>query len=99
MIRTEARRINMIDLPNGATGTIARNVFVVGKDKENHTAMIAVAAERRDNPSAELVVEDNNAMLAPGVGFGTAFVGDWSHEPLRIGANTIGAGIKRFEAR
>lgn len=88
-----------IDLPNGATGLIARNVIVVGKNKENHSAIIAVAAEARANPSAGLTVEGNNASIAPGAGFATTFVADWSREPLKIGANTLGAGIKVRDSR
>lgn len=88
-----------IDLPNGATGLIARNVIVVGKNKENHSAIIAVAAEARANPSAGLTIEGNDASIAPGAGFGTTFVADWSHEPLKIGANKLGAGIKVRDSR
>ena len=88
----------MIDLCAGSTGLVARNIFVQGKDKENHSALITVAAESRDNPSAGLAIRDNRASLAPGAA-GTAFVADWSHEPLAIGANTLGARITRFETR
>ncbi len=88
-----------IDLPNGSTGRIAGNVFVVGKNKENHSAIIAVAAEARANPSAGLVVEGNDASIAPGAGFGTTFVADWSHEPLKIGTNKLAAGIKVTDSR
>jgi hypothetical protein len=88
-----------IDLPNGATGRIAGNVFVVGRNKENHSAIIAVAAEARANPSAGLVVEGNDASIAPGAGFGTTFVADWSHEPLKIGTNKLGAGVKVKDSR
>ena len=89
----------MIDLPNGATGTIARNMIVMGRDKENHTAIIAVAAEARANRSAGLIVTDNDADIAPGASYPTTFVADWSHEPLKIGANRLGAGIKVSDER
>ena len=88
-----------IDLPNGSTGRIAGNVFVVGKNKENHSAIIAVAAEARANPSAGLVIEGNDASIAPGAGYPTTFVADWSHEPLRIGPNKLGAGVKVTDSR
>lgn len=88
-----------IDLPSGATGLIARNVIVVGRNKENHSAIIAVAAEERRNRSAGLVVQGNDAQLAPGVDWGTTFVGDWSHEPLKIGTNRLGKGIKVSDSR
>ncbi len=88
-----------IDLPNGATGRIAGNVFVMGKSKENHSAIIAVAAERRENPSAGLIIERNDASIAPGAGYSTTFVANWSHEPLKMGSNKIGAGIKLSDSR
>jgi hypothetical protein len=89
----------MIDLPAGSVGTITGNVFVQGKGKENHSALIAVAAEARDHRSAGLSVTGNKASLAPGVGWSTVFVADWSHEPLRLGTNALGRGIKPFETR
>jgi hypothetical protein len=89
----------MIDLPAGSVGTITRNMFVQGPDKENHSAMITVAAEARDNPSRGLSIIGNTASLAPGVSWSTVFVADWSHEPLAIGANTLGKGIRTFETR
>ncbi len=89
----------MIDLSTGATGAITNNIFVQGADKENHSAFITVAPEGRDAPSAGLVVTGNTASLAPGITWPTAFVADWSHEPLKIGTNQIGKGIKPFEVR
>jgi hypothetical protein len=89
----------MIDLPAGATGTITRNIFVQGKNKENYSALIAVAAEARNHPSAGLSIAGNDARIAPGMPHGTAFVADWSHEPLKIGANRLGPRIKTFERR
>jgi hypothetical protein len=89
----------MIDLSAGATGTIAGNTFVQGKDKENHSAFITVAPESRDNPSAGLAINGNKASLAPGVTWPTFFVADWSHEPLKIGPNQLAKGISSFETR
>jgi hypothetical protein len=89
----------MIDLPAGATGRIANNLFVQGRDKENYSALIAVAAETRDNSSRGLSIENNRASLPQGIGRTTAFVADWSGDPLAIGANELGDGIKRFEKR
>lgn len=89
----------MIDLPAGARGTVARNTFVQGTDKENHSAFVAVGAETIKNPSAGLQIVDNSASLAAGVDWSTTFVADWSHEPLRIADNRVAAGIKLFETR
>ena len=88
----------MIYLPAGAIGTIAGNAFVQGRDKENYSAMIAVAAEARAHPSRGLTITDNDATLGAGAN-NTVFVADWSHEPLRVSANRLGAGIKPFETR
>lgn len=97
---TAGRSTNyMIDLPAGAVGTITGNTFVQGKDKENHSAFVAVAAEARENRSAGLVVAGNKASLAPGVTWPTIFVADWSHEPLKLGQNQLAKGIGPFEVR
>ncbi len=88
----------MIDLPNGATGKIADNIFVQGVGKENYTAMIVVAAEEIVHRSRGLAVTGNQASLAPGAK-PTAFVVDFSHEPLAADANRLGSGITAFETR
>ena len=87
----------MIDLPNGATGRIAGNFFVNGLGKENYGTMIAVAAEGAERPSAGLTIENNDARLAPGFPWSTAFVGDWSGDALVIRGNRLGQGIAEFE--
>ncbi len=89
----------MIDLPAGATGRIANNLFVQGREKENYSAFIAVGAESRTNRSAGLTIEGNDARLVPGLDRETAWVADWTGEALAIGANTLGPGLKRFERR
>jgi hypothetical protein len=88
----------LVDLPNGAVGRIAGNFFVNGRAKENYSAMITVAPEGRTNPSAGLVVEDNDAALAPGAK-PTAFVADWAHEPLTIRNNRLARGVTTYERR
>lgn len=89
----------MIDLSDGATGRIAGNWFVQGRDKENYSAFIAVAAEHRNHPSGGLVVEGNDARFAPGVERRSAFVADWSGDAVRLGPNALGAGLLRYEKR
>lgn len=89
----------MIDLADGATGRIAGNWFVQGRDKENYSAFIAVAAEHRNHPSGGLAVEDNNARFAPGIDRRSAFVADWSGDAVRLGSNALGAGLVRYEKR
>ena len=89
----------MIDLPEGGTGLIARNTFVQGADKENWTAFITVAAEHQQYSAEGLRVEDNVASLAPSVTRSPAFVADYSHQHLAIGANRLGPGIRAFETR
>ena len=89
----------MIDLPAGATGTIAGNVFVQGEDKENWSAFVAVGAEDILNPSGGLDIRDNEARLAPGVRRNTFFVADWTGEQLALGANDLGEGIAPFDRR
>jgi len=89
----------MIDLPAGATGRIANNLFVQGRDKENHSALIAVAAEGRENSSAGLSIAGNRARLPEGIGRKSVFVADWSGDRLAIGQNDLGEGLTRFERR
>ena len=87
----------LIDLPAGSAGRIANNLMIQGRDKENYGALIAVAAEARDNPSRGLVIEGNRASVPQGTGRKTIFVADWSGEPLAIGPNELGPGLTRFE--
>lgn len=89
----------MIDLPEGATGLIARNVFVQGKAKENWTGFIVVGAEKRSFPANGLRVEDNDARLAPGMTKSPAFVADYTGDGVAVGVNRLGPGVRRFEAR
>lgn len=89
----------MIDLAEGGTGRIAGNTFVQGPNKENWSALIAVAAEKRTYGSAGLRIADNDARLAPGAKSGTVFVADTGTQPLSVGANRLGAGIKPYEKR
>lgn len=89
----------MIDLSNGASGRITGNRFVQGKDKENHSAFIMIAAEGKANSSNGLVIADNDASLAPGVTWPSVFVADASGDRLAIGANRLGPRLGRFEKR
>ena len=89
----------MIDLPAGASGRIAGNWFVQGRDKENYSAFIAVAAEDKQHSSAGLAIEGNDARFAPGVDRSSTFVADWSGERLAIGRNALAAGLQRYERR
>ena len=97
---TQGKATNyMIDLPSGSVGRISNNLLVQGRDKENYSAFIAVAAEERKNPSRGLIVEGNRASLPPGMDRRSVFVADWSGEALAIGANELGAGLTKFEKR
>lgn len=89
----------MIDLSAGSAGKIAGNWFVQGRDKENHSAFIAVAAEGKTHSSAGLAIEGNDARFAPGVDRQSVFVADWSGDRLAIGQNALGSGLARFEKR
>jgi hypothetical protein len=97
---TAGRKTNyMVDLSGGATGTIARNVFVQGKDKENYSALIMVAAEGVANSSDGLAISENDASIAPGVDRQTSFVADASGDRIRIERNRLGPRIASFEKR
>ena len=97
---SRGRRTNyLIDLANGAAGRIAGNVFVHGTGKENYGTMISVAPEGAENPSGGLVIEDNEASLAPGFRWSTAFVGDWSGDRLVIRNNRLSPRINLLARR
>ena len=89
----------MIDLPNGASGSISRNIFVQGPSKENYSAFITVAPEGSRQSSAGLSINANEASIAPGVDRETVFVADWSGDRLALGGNRLGRGLKPFEKR
>jgi len=89
----------MVDLSNGAAGTIARNLFVQGADKENYSAFISVAPEGVEHSSAGLAVTDNEARLVPGLRRRTAFVADASGDPLTLARNRLDPMIALLERR
>jgi hypothetical protein len=89
----------MIDLPHGASGVISGNEFVQGKNKENYSAFITVAPEGKQHSSAGLSITNNNASIAPGVDRETSFLADWSGDPVKLGVNRLGRGLKPFDKR
>jgi hypothetical protein len=89
----------MIDLSGGATGLIARNTFVQGRDKENYGAMITVAPEGTVHDATGLAVLSNDASLAPGVEHATSFVVGFNDAAIRIEGNRLAPRIERFERR
>jgi hypothetical protein len=89
----------MVDLSVGSGGRIVGNWMVQGRDKENYSAFIAVAAEGRKNRADGLVIEGNDARFAPGIDRSSNFVADWSGHRLAIGANTLASGIERYQRR
>ncbi len=89
----------MIDLPAGASGQIAGNWFVQGTNKENHSALIAISAEAHDHSASGLVIEGNDARLAPRVEWSTVFVADWSGDRPVVRQNNLGDGLKSYERR
>ncbi|WP_313535681.1 right-handed parallel beta-helix repeat-containing protein [Sphingomonas sp.] len=88
----------MIDLSEGGTGTIARNMFVQGAAKENRSGLIVVAAEARTYPTDGLRVEGNTAGLAPGAPADPAFVADLSGGRITVANNRL-TGMRAFERR
>ncbi len=89
----------MIDLPHGAAGIISGNYFVQGKNKENTSALIAIAAEGRIYDSSALTIDDNDATLAPGATSTPGFLVNWSQDRVNLASNRLGRGIKPFEQK
>jgi hypothetical protein len=74
-------------------------VFVQGADKENYSALIAVAAEGRVHSSNGLAISGNDASIAPGVDRNTIFVAVWGDDRPVLGSNRLGRGLTPFEKR
>jgi hypothetical protein len=89
----------MIDLSNGATGVIANNVFVQGRDKENYSAFVTVAPEGVVNSSVGLAITGNDASFVPGLSRSSAFVADWAGERIRVDGNRLAPGLLRYQRR
>ncbi len=89
----------MIDLSNGSAGLISGNEMVQGKDKDNWSAFITIAPEGRARSSAGLDIRDNRASFAPGIQRQSTFVANWTDDAVRIGANTLAAGLKVTDRR
>lgn len=89
----------MVDLPEAGAGSVSNNWFVQGKDKENWSAIIAVGGEGRQYSADGLLIEGNDARLAPGITRNPAFVADWTGDKIVMRNNTLGAGLKPYEKR
>ena len=89
----------MVDLPEGASGRIAGNFMVQGRDKENYSAFVAVGAEDRTHSSAGLVIENNDAKLALGLNRSTVFLANWTNDRIALRANRLGPNLTPYEAR
>ena len=89
----------MIDLPAGSVGRIADNWFVQGRDKENHSAFIALGAEDLLHPSDGLQVDNNEARFVPGLSRSSVFLADWTGSKIVMKGNKIATGIKQYEQR
>lgn len=89
----------MIDLPAGSVGRIGDNWFVQGRDKENHSAFIALGAEDLLHPSDGLQVVNNEARFVPGVSRRSAFLADWTASRVVMQGNRLAAGLKPYEQR
>ena len=87
----------MIDLANGGSGAIKDNIFVQGRNKDNASTLIAVAAEARTYPTAGLAIAGNIASLAPRA-TATTFVSDWSGGGVAMGQNRL-SGMAAFVRR
>lgn len=89
----------MIDLPNGAAGIISGNEMVQGRDKDNYSAFIAIAAEGRERDSSGLVVRGNAARFVPGLSRASTFLANWTDDAVRLEGNSLGAGIRPADRR
>ncbi|MCK0129572.1 right-handed parallel beta-helix repeat-containing protein [Erythrobacter sp. F6033] len=89
----------MIDLPAGATGRIAQNWFVQGRDKENYSAFIALGAEQNLHGSDGLNVTNNEARFVPGLRRASVFLADWTGSRVVMSGNRLADGLTQYEER
>src|SRR3546814_19382172 len=93
---TGGRETNyMIDLPEGATGLITANQMVQGKNKENYSAFIALAAEGKKTRSSGLYISGNRAAFAPAVSRTSDLVAAWGGDRIALGQNVLGQCLAR----
>lgn len=89
----------MIDLSNGASGTINGNEMVQGRDKDNYSAFITIAPEGREHDSAGLNIVNNRAAFVPGLQRNSSFIANFTDDAVRIGPNRLASGIKVTDRR
>jgi hypothetical protein len=89
----------LIDLPVGANGVIARNMFLQGPNKENYSALIALGGEGEENDTSNLVIAGNQADAAPGFRHRTFLLADWGGWPVRLENNRLHRQIAPSERR
>lgn len=89
----------MIDLSNGASGLIANNIMVQGKDKDNYSAFITIAPEGRTHDSSGLQIRDNQASFGGNFGRISTFVANWTNDRPQIVGNRLTTGIKVTDRR
>lgn len=89
----------MIDLSNGASGLIANNIMVQGRDKDNYSAFITIAPEGREWDSNSLQIRDNQASFGGDYGRTSTFVANWTNDRPQIIGNRITTGIKVTDRR
>lgn len=89
----------MIDLSNGASGTISGNEMVQGRDKDNYSAFITVAPEGREQDSSNLSIAGNSASFVPGLQRASSFVANFTHDAVKIGQNRLASGIRTTDRR
>jgi hypothetical protein len=89
----------MIDLPAGSVGRIANNWFVQGRDKENHSAFIALGAEDLLHSSDGLEVVSNEGRFVPGLSRSSVFLADWTASRVVMQGNSLAASLTPYEQR
>ena len=89
----------MIDLSNGASGLIANNIMVQGRDKDNYSAFITIAPEGREWDSNALQIRDNQASFGGDYGRTSTFIANWTSDRPQIIGNRLTRGIKVMDRR
>ena len=77
----------LVDLPNGGTLIMRGNTLEKGPHSQNRTTTIAIGEEHRDNPSDQILIENNK--FTNDANGETAFVRNFGTDPVTLRNNQI----------
>jgi len=85
----------LVDLPNGGTLIMRGNTMEKGPKSQNRTTAIAISAERVENPSTEIIIENNK--FTNDSASETAFVRNFGTDPITLRNNQFTGAVKPLQ--